>query len=84
MSPSDRSVSDHIEELVAEEHRLLDKGSEGGGLAPEEHARLEQVRVELDRFWDLLRRRRALRDAGQDPDDASVPRAAEVVENYEG
>jgi hypothetical protein len=39
------------------------------------------VRVELDRCWDLLRQRRALRDAGGDPDAAEV-RDANVVENY--
>jgi hypothetical protein len=39
------------------------------------------VRVELDRCWDLLRQRRALRNAGADPDDAAV-RDADVVEKY--
>jgi hypothetical protein len=83
MPESDQSVADHIEQLVAEEHRLLDAGGTQGGLEPQEHARLEAVRVELDRLWDLLRQRRALRDAGQDPDDASE-RDADTVENYLG
>ena len=43
--------------------------------------RLNAVEVELDRCWDLLRQRRALRAAGGDPDDASV-RDADVVERY--
>ena len=43
--------------------------------------RLEQISVELDRCWDLLRQRRALRDAGQDPDDAEA-RDASTVEKY--
>ena len=81
--PSDASVSDHIEQLVAEEHRLLELGGEEGGLTPEEHERLAAVRIELDRLWDLLRQRRALRNAGLDPDEASE-RDADTVEHYKG
>jgi hypothetical protein len=49
----------------------------------DDHAqvRLDAIRVELDQCWDLLRQRRALRDAGQDPDRAQV-RPASVVEKY--
>jgi hypothetical protein len=83
MPDSDTSVADHIEQLVAEEHRLLDRGGAQRGLNAEEHARLGEVRVELDRLWDLLRQRRALRNAGGDPDDASE-RDADTVENYLG
>jgi hypothetical protein len=83
MPESDASVADHIESLVAEEHSLLDRGGQKAGLSPEEHTRLEEVRVELDRLWDLLRQRRALRNAGGDPDDASE-RDASTVENYLG
>lgn len=83
MPEPDQPVADHIEQLVAEEHRLLEAGGRHGGLSSEEHARLQAVRVELDRLWDLLRRRRALRDAGGDPEDASE-RDASTVENYLG
>lgn len=78
---NDDAVRDHIEALVAEEHRLLDAHSEGEGLGPEEHRRLAQIRVELDRFWDLLRQRRAHEDAGLDPDEASL-RDQSTVEDY--
>jgi hypothetical protein len=44
--------------------------------------RLDELKVSLDQCWDLLRQRRALREAGRDPDDAGV-RPAEVVERYE-
>jgi hypothetical protein len=80
---TDSSVFDHIEQLVAEEHRLLDLGGEEHGLTAEQHRRLAAVRVELDRLWDLMRQRRALRETGGDPDDASE-RSADTVENYEG
>jgi hypothetical protein len=81
---SDESVAARIEQLVAEEHSLQ-RQEEGDRTDTEDlgqdQERLEQVRVELDRCWDLLRQRRALRDAGGDPDDAAV-RDADVVEKY--
>jgi hypothetical protein len=78
----DASVSAHIEELVADEHRLLEAHAGSAGLSTEEHERLERVRVELDRYWDLLRQRRARESAGLDPDGASL-RDAGTVEGYE-
>jgi hypothetical protein len=78
---NDADVQDHIEQLVAEEHRLLGHSSEQG-LSPDDHRRLEEVRVELDRYWDLLRQRRAHEEFGADPDEASL-RDAATVEGYE-
>jgi hypothetical protein len=75
----DRSIHQHIEALVAEEDTLLQTDH---GLADDEHERLRVVGVELDRYWDLLRQRRARREAGLDPDDASL-RDAGTVEGYE-
>lgn len=74
----DQTVSDHIEALVAEEHRLL----EGDPTAPGHRERLEAVRVELDRYWDLLRQRRGREEYGLDPDGTS-PRDGGTVEGYE-
>jgi hypothetical protein len=79
---ADADVQEHIEQLVAEEHRLLGHSSEQG-LSPADHKRLADVRVELDRYWDLLRQRRAREEFGEDPDSASL-RDARTVENYEG
>ncbi len=39
-------------------------------------------RSKLDQAWDLLRQRRARRNAGQDPDPAEV-RDPGVVEHYQ-
>jgi Protein of unknown function (DUF2630) len=75
---TDGSVLRHIEELVAEEHRLQAHGS----LSEDERARLQALEVELDQTWDLLRQRRALRAVGQDPDKAEV-RPPDIVEKYE-
>jgi len=55
----DDSIADHIEALVKEEHELLDRGGSEHGLDDAGHERLAAIRVELDRYWDLLRRRRA-------------------------
>jgi Protein of unknown function (DUF2630) len=77
----DDRIHDRIEQLVAEEHRLYERGSKGG-LSESEHRRLESIKVALDQCWDLLRQRRALREAGYDPGSARV-RDPEVVERYE-
>ena len=47
-----------------------------------ETERLRAVEVELDQCWDLLRQRRALRDAGADPNQAKA-RDADTVERYQ-
>jgi Protein of unknown function (DUF2630) len=78
---ADEQISDHIEKLVDEEHELLHRAEGDRGLDAGDHARLEQVRVELDQCWDLLRQRRARRRAGQDPDDSSL-RPPDTVERY--
>jgi hypothetical protein len=78
----DSSVQDHIEQLVAEEHRLLGRSGEHG-LSSADHERLAVVRVELDRYWDLLRQRRAREEFGEDPDGASL-RDEATVEGYQG
>ena len=78
---ADEQVSERIESLVQEEHELLERGGTEHGLDEAGHARLEAIRVELDRYWDLLRQRRARRRAGQDPEGAS-PRDADTVEHY--
>lgn len=76
---TDRSVLDHIRELVAEEQRLyqLEQRTEA------DHDRLQEVKVELDQYWDLLRQRRALEEFGRDPADAHL-RPVGIVEKYEG
>lgn len=72
-------ITRHIDELVAEEHRLtLDHV--GKGLSADERQKLDQIEVQLDQCWDLLRRRRAAREFGGEP-EAEV-RPATTVEGY--
>ena len=76
----DTHIRAHIERLVQEEHQLLERGDERS-LTPEDRRRLESLEVQLDQFWDLLRQRRARRDAGQDPNSAHL-RSEDTVERY--
>jgi hypothetical protein len=76
----DAELHRRINELVEEEHRL-ERSHAGRRITDEERARLDALGVELDRTWDLLRRREARRRAGQDPDAEQV-RPADVVEEY--
>jgi hypothetical protein len=77
----DERIQDRIERLVAEEQELFDREGEERTADPAERERLQAIGVELDRCWDLLRQRRARREAGLDPDEAS-PRPADTVEDY--
>jgi hypothetical protein len=75
---AEQPVLNHIQELVDEEHKLYSKED----ITEDDRKRLDQLQIQLDQCWDLLRQRRALRDAGDDPEKAHV-RPAEVVEKYE-
>ncbi|MDQ1506442.1 MAG: hypothetical protein QOD57_4169 [Actinomycetota bacterium] len=78
----DDAVLSQINDLVAEEHSLLESSRAGEGLDTQQEARLKTVEVALDQCWDLLRQRRASRHAGRDPEDANV-RDATTVEGYQ-
>ena len=79
---SDESIAARIDRLVAEEHELRSREQSDTSEALEaDAARLRAVEVELDVCWDLLRQRRALRDAGVNPDDAKA-RDPNTVERY--
>ncbi|HEY1515969.1 MAG TPA: DUF2630 family protein [Solirubrobacteraceae bacterium] len=81
---SDESITARIERLVSEEHELRTREQSDNmndDALEAEQQRLRDVEVELDRCWDLLRQRRALRDAGADPDEAHA-RDADTVERY--
>lgn len=77
----DQQVLERINQLVEEEERLLHR-HEGEGLDDDEHARLEELRLQLDKAWDYLRQRRAKEQYGEDPDDAGE-RDGGTVEGYD-
>jgi hypothetical protein len=78
---TDEGIHQHIADLVAEEKSLRDQLASGQITRDDEHARLSSIEVQLDQAWDLLRQRKALRETGGSPDDASE-RDASVVESY--
>ena len=73
----DRQILNQIEKLMAEEDRLHADPE----LKKSEIDRIHKIKVELDQWWDYLRQRRALRNAGKDPNEAAV-RPPGIVENY--
>jgi predicted nuclease with TOPRIM domain len=79
----DKSIREHISELVSEERELRRKLVDREISADDEHARLRRIEAELDQCWDLLRQRDARREFGENPDDAK-PRSEDVVEKYLG
>lgn len=77
----DKQILHTITELVDEEHGLRDRRVAGDLTSEEEQARLRELEESLDQCWDLLRRRRAARDAGTDPDEVQ-PMPKSRVEGY--
>jgi hypothetical protein len=81
---SDESIGARIERLVNEEHELRTREQADAAdddALESDRERLRSVEVELDRCWDLLRQRRAFREAGTDPEQAQA-RDADTVERY--
>ena len=76
---ADESILDHINRLVDEEHRLREHATP----ADDDKRRLKQLEVKLDQCWNLLRQRRARREYGEDPNQASI-RDPTTVERYTG
>ena len=77
----DSQVLSRIEDLVAEEHKLMRREEDGTAEAGDQ-ARMGELKLALDRAWDLLRQRRGMRDRGEDPNDARE-RETNVVERYQ-
>ena len=74
----DEQLLHTIAELV-EEERVLRRS---GGLDDTGRARMASLEVQLDQCWDLLRRREAREEYGQNPDTEEV-RSPQTVEGYE-
>lgn len=77
---NDSDILQHINQLVKEEHDLMNKAEESE-LTEEQHARMQQLQISLDQCWDLLRQRRARREFGENPNEA-VERDPSTVEHY--
>ncbi|GAA0392860.1 MULTISPECIES: DUF2630 family protein [Micromonospora] len=78
----DKTILSRISELVDEEHRLrADAQATEAGTDDEARTRLRALEESLDQCWDLLRRRRAARQAHGDP-EAQGARPVSEVERY--
>jgi uncharacterized protein DUF2630 len=77
----DKQILHRISDLVTEEHELRMRAQKGQIDTDEEHARLRELEIALDQYWDLLRRRRAARESGTDP-NAAHERPPGEVEGY--
>ena len=77
---NDNEILERIQQLVDEEHALLQL-EVAGQLRDPQQARMRRLQESLDQCWDLLRQRRASRAAGLNPDEAQV-RPVETVEHY--
>lgn len=77
----DKQILHRISDLVDEEHRLRSRRLRGEVTSEEEAARLRDLEEALDQCWDLLRRRRAVREFGGDPDTVQ-PQNTSEVEGY--
>ncbi|MGN8055040.1 DUF2630 family protein [Pedobacter sp. 22163] len=73
----DSEVLSHIKNLISEEQNLY----ENGNLGLDENKRLDNIKHELDEYWDFLRQRRALRDSGKNPGKADF-RDPDTLDNY--
>jgi hypothetical protein len=78
---NDKQIIQTIDALVEEEHQLRTRRQAGKVDSEEEQARLKELEESLDQCWDLLRRRRAARETGGDPDQVQA-QARRQVEDY--
>jgi hypothetical protein len=77
----DSTILGRINELVDEEHRLRAAAQRAEGTSDADRDRLRHLEESLDQCWDLLRRRRAARQAGTDPETTGA-RPVSEVERY--
>jgi uncharacterized protein DUF2630 len=73
----EKDLFSRINELVDEEHKLRASGEHDA----DARSRLTKLEADLDQCWDLLRQRRAKRQYGENPDEATA-RPEQEVENY--
>jgi hypothetical protein len=73
----EKDILTRIHALVEEEHGLR----EGTDHTEDQRSRMQELEVQLDQCWDLLRQRRAKRQYGENPEEAEA-RPASEVEGY--
>ena len=79
---ADTDIFEYVNALSSEEERLYQQAGDGSGLSDGERDRLQAIKIELDRCYDLLHQRQGRRDAGEDASEATL-RPARIVEDYQ-
>ena len=78
----DKEIMSRITELIGTEHELRGQLQRGELSTEQERERLRSAEQALDQCWDLLRQRRAKREFGESPEDATS-RPVTEVEGYQ-
>jgi hypothetical protein len=78
----DKEILAQIGDLIQTEHKLRQQLATGELSGAEERERLRSAEEALDQCWDLLRQRRARREFGENPDEATA-RPVSEVEGYQ-
>ncbi|GAA2734813.1 DUF2630 family protein [Actinocorallia aurantiaca] len=74
---SDEQIMDRIRRMIDEEHRLRESDD------PDKASLVKGIEEQLDVCWDLLRQRRAAREAGAEGyAEHILARPVDEVENY--
>jgi hypothetical protein len=74
----EKEIMAHIGDLIQTEHKLREQLAAGQLSSAREREQLKAAEEALDQCWDLLRQRRARREFGENPDEATVRPAGEV------
>lgn len=77
----EKEILARVSGLIETEHELRKQVAAGTLSSEQERERLRSAEEALDQCWDLLRQRRARRQAGLNSDEAQV-RDPNIVENY--
>jgi hypothetical protein len=77
----DKAILAHIDDLIQTEHKLREQLAAGQLSSTQEREELRAAEEALDQCWDLLRQRRARREFGENPNEATS-RPASEVEGY--
>jgi len=78
----DKEILTRISGLIETEHDLRSQLARGELSSEQEREQLRSAEEALDQCWDLLRQRRARREAGENP-DAALARPVSEVEGYQ-
>jgi len=74
----DKEILAHIDDLIQTEHELRGRLAAGQLNSAQEREQLKAAEEALDQCWDLLRQRRARREFGENPNEASARPVGEV------